>query len=310
MSTQKSKQSTGSKKSSKKASPKAPTPHSVALVTGANGGIGLETAVGIASRGGIVVMAARNRQKGLAAMEIVKERSGNDKVELLELDLASLTSVRKAAATFLATHDRLDLLVNNAGVMLTKREVTEDGFEATFGVNHLGHFLFTHLLLDTLKATDSARIINVSSAGHRMTLGLKFDDLMYSRRRYNGVRAYCDSKLANVLFTTELARRLEGTGVVVHALHPGVVRTHFAGDGDTQGLIAIGLKLTRGFYLSPADGAKTSLHAALSDEAGGMTGKYWAKSKLRRPRLPKNEAKQAARLWTLSAELVGLSATA
>ena len=276
----------------------------VCLVTGGNGGIGLETALGLARRGATVVVAARNPDKGQAAVQSVIARSGNPKVEFLQLDLASLASVRRAAAEFLGRHDRLDILVNNAGLILTRRETTEDGFEATFGVNHLGHFLFTDLLLDTIKRSAPARIINVSSAGHAMTTGLRLDDLMFTKRRYIGTRVYCDSKLANVLYTTELARRLEGTDVVVHALHPGVVRTRFAKDGDANWLWNIGTKIGGPFILSPEKGAATSLHVATSDEAGAVTGKYWAKSRLKRARLPKNEPEVAAELWRLSAELV------
>lgn len=282
----------------------------VCLVTGGNGGIGLETALGLAQQGATVVVAARNPEKGQAAVDEVIARSGNDKVELLQLDLASLTSVRRAAEAFQARHDRLHVLVNNAGLMLSAREVTEDGFEATFGINHLGHFLFTLLLLPTIEQSAPARIINVSSAGHAFTTGLDLDDLMFSRRRYSGTRAYCDSKLANVLFTTELARRLDGSGVVVHALHPGVVRTRFAKDGDASWLIDLGARLTAPFMISPAQGAKTSLHVALSAEAGAVTGKYWARSRVKRARLPRNEARVAAGLWRLSEELVGLAPAA
>lgn len=282
----------------------------VALVTGANGGIGLETAIGLAKRGATVVLAVRNPDKGLAAQKTVIERTGSKRIELLTLDLASLTSVRTAAAEFLERHDRLDLLINNAGVMLSSHQLTDDGFEATFGVNHLGHFLLTNLLLDRLIATGSARIINVSSAGHALTRGLKFDDLLYTRRRYNGVVAYCESKLANVLFTTELARRLSHTDVVTHSLHPGVVRTRLARDGD-GGWLGNTLSAIGGpFLISPERGAATTLHVATSDKAGKTTGKYWSKSRIKRARLPKSEAKDAARLWELSAELVGLEATA
>jgi len=275
----------------------------IALITGSNSGIGLETARGLARAGATVVMAARNLDKGNTAVADIRATTGSDKVELLQLDLASLESVRKAAAEFLGKHDALHLLVNNAGIMTTRQEKTRDGFEATMGVNHLGHFLLTQLLVDRMKASAPARIINVSSMGHMMTPGLKVDDLFYEKRRYVGLVAYADSKLANVLFTTELARRLEGTGVVVHALHPGMVRTGLGGNGQVPSF-AKKIWDVIPFVLNAEQGAATSLHVATSDEAGLLSGKYWSNSKVRRPRLPRNEPEVAQRLWDVSARLV------
>ncbi len=279
----------------------------VSLVTGGNSGIGLETAVGLAERGDTVYLCARNPDKGEAAVADARQRSGSERIHLLSLDLASLASVRAAAAAFLAKEDRLDLLVNNAGLILTARETTEDGFEATFGINHLGPFLLTNLLLPALKAAAPSRIVNLSSTGHTMSRGLDFDDLMVERRRYEGMLVYCDSKLANVLFTTELARRLEGTGVVAHAVHPGLVRTGFAMDGDAKGWFYWGAKAISPFMLSPKGGAKTSLHVATSEDAGRSSGEYWARRKRKKPSKQARDAEAAARLWAVSEELVGWS---
>ena len=278
----------------------------VCLVTGANVGVGLETARGLARRGATVVLACRNRTKAEVAAADIKASTGNQSVEIVELDLASLASVRAAADEFLSKHDRLDVLVNNAGLILSERSETADGFETQFGVNHLGHFLFTNLLLEVLKKSAPSRVLSLSSMGHVLSRGLDFDDLMYSRRKYWDIPVYCDSKLANVLFTKELAKRLEGTGVVAHAVHPGAVRTSFAGDGDTSGIFKWGSKLTSWAYLSPAKGARTSLHVATSEAAAATSGLYWASSKRKTPSRKARDTAAAERLWTVSAELVGL----
>ncbi len=276
----------------------------VCLITGANSGVGLETARNLASRGATVVMCARDRGRGEAALRDVQQSTGSDSLELLDLDLASLDSVRAAAASFLERHDRLDLLINNAGLILSERQTTQDGFESTFGINHLGHFSLTTLLLDALARSAPARVINLASEAHRMSRGLDLDDLMYERRSYNGWRAYGDSKLANILFTVELARRLEGTGVVAHAVHPGVVGTGFGRDGDVSGIMGRLIKLAGRFMLTPAQGARTSLHVATSDAAGACTGKYWAKSKQKRPTSYGRDEAAARALWERSEALI------
>ena len=279
--------------------------HKICLVTGANSGIGRETARGLAAEGWTVVVAARNRAKGEDAVADIRSTTGNQRVELLELDLADLGSVRDAAKRFTARHDRLHLLINNAGLVLGDRRTTSDGFEATFGINHLGHFLLTQLLLPTIKASAPARIINVASDAHRMSKGLDFDDLMYAKRKYSGFAAYGDSKLANILFTRELAARLEDSGVTVHAVHPGVVRTGFAMDGDVKGPLRLIAKLAGPFLLTPAKGARTTLHVATSDEGASSTGEYWAKSRRATPRAPALDDAAARQLWTVSESLVG-----
>lgn len=280
----------------------------VCVVTGANTGIGLETARELARRGAHVVMTARNMEKGEAALADVKSTTGSDRVQLVQLDLASLASVRKAAETILTWHEDLHVLVNNAGLILSERETTEDGFEATIGINHLGHFLLTRLLLDALLRSAPCRVVNLSSEGHRMARkGLDFDDLMVERRPYGGMNVYCESKLANILFTKELARRYGDQGLVSHAVHPGVVASGFAADGDTAGWFNWMTTLIRPFMITPAKGAATTLHVATSDEAGASNGLYWKRSKVSKPTAQARDEQAAKRLWEISEELLGLA---
>ena len=197
-----------------------------AIITGANTGIGLETAVDFAERNGRVILACRSKERGEAAVEQVKRRSGNNNVVFMQLDLASLDSVRNFATSVLDKEARIDILVNNAGIMACPYMKTADGFEMQFGVNHLGHFLLTNLLLDRLKEAPAARIVNVSSSAHQRGK-INFEDLN-STKNYIPWSAYGQSKLANVLFTRSLAKHLEGTNVITNALHPGVIRTELA----------------------------------------------------------------------------------
>ncbi|MCB9614577.1 MAG: SDR family oxidoreductase [Sandaracinus sp.] len=283
------------------------TSNKVVLVTGANTGIGKETAAALAKEGAHVVLAIRNRAKGEAAADEIESRSGV-RPELLTLDLASFASIREAAATFLAHHDKLHVLVNNAGLVLESRTTTVEGFETTFGVNHLGHFLFTQLLLGALKKAakedHEARIVNVSSDAHRWARrGLDWDDLQ-SEKKYASFDVYAKSKLANLYFTRALARRLEGTGVTVNALHPGVVATEFASSDDVGFFTSFGFKLVRPFLKTSAQGAATSIFLASSPEVRGVTGKYFADSKLKHPmRLAQDDA-LAERLWSISEAMV------
>jgi NAD(P)-dependent dehydrogenase (short-subunit alcohol dehydrogenase family) len=274
------------------------------IITGANSGIGLETAVGLAQAGAKTVITARDRARGEAAVTDIRARSGNDEVELVLFDLGSIASVREGAAAILARTDRIDVLVNNAGVVLSDRRVTEDGFEATFAVNHLGPFLLTELLLDRIKKSAPARIVNVASTAHQgARKGLDFDDLQ-STRAYGGMQVYSKSKLANIYFTTELARRLEGSGVTVNALHPGTVATGYGRDGDSSGLLAFGLKVIKPFILTAAQGARTSIYLASSPEVEGVTGRYFVKNKARSPSRVAQDDEAARRLWKISEELV------
>lgn len=277
------------------------------LITGANSGIGLATAHMAAAEGATLLMAARSVEKGQAAVEAVKEKSGNGNVELLQLDLASFASIRKAATEVMERHDRLEVLINNAGLILTERRTTEEGFEQTFGINHLGHFLLTNLLLDRLKASAPSRVINVASEAYLIAKdGLELDDLNWESRKFSGFRAYGESKLANIFFTRVLAKRLEGTGVVTHALHPGTIRSGFGKDGDTRGPYRVLSWLFGPFLKGPKAGAKVAMHCATSEEAGQTSGAYWVSSKNKTEKL-KDYAKDeeaAERLWQLSEEFV------
>jgi len=276
----------------------------VVVVTGSNIGIGLETAVGVATLGATTVLACRNQEKAaVAATEIVK-RSGNDDVHLVTLDLSDLASVRTAAGDILSRWDRLDVLVNNAGGTWSERQITAQDIELTLGVNHLGPFYLTNLLLDRLKASAPSRIINLASVGHHMAWrGMRFDDLQ-SVKRYAAMEAYSRSKLANVLFSRELARKLSGTGVTVNAVHPGPVRSGFGMDGDLKGLIGLGNKVIRPFEISSAAGAKTSIHLAASPDVEGQTGQYWVRSKPGHMSAQARNDEQATRLWDESEKLL------
>jgi len=283
----------------------------VAIVTGANTGIGLETARALAERGMTVVMCSRDAARGQAAIDDVRASTGSGSLELCALDLGSLVSVRAAASEILSRHPRVHVLVNNAGLVLSDRRTTTDGFEATFGVNHLGHFLFTHGLLSALEegareAGEPSRIVNVSSDAHRMSRGLSWDDLGCERRKYRELSVYADSKLANILFTRELARRFEGRGVVAHAVHPGVVGSRFGWDGDTRGWFAFGVKLVKPFLLTPAKGARTSIHAATAEDAARASGLYWTRSRPVKPSRAARDDEAAERLWQVSEQLVGV----
>jgi retinol dehydrogenase-12 len=277
----------------------------VVIITGGNAGIGKEAAVALAGLGARVVITARNPERGRAALEEVRERANRADVEVMDLDLASLASIRRFADAFLGRHDRLDVLLNNAGLVLSRRTVTEDGFEATFGVNHLGHFALTALLLDRLEANpDGTRVVNVSSHAHRgARTGLDFDDLQ-SERGYRAFPVYCKSKLANIYFTRELARRLEGTKVTANALHPGYVRSEFGRGGDMNPLFALGTRLGAPFAISPARGARTSVYLASSPEVDGVTGGYFFRCRPASVSRAAQDDTAARRLWDVSDELV------
>ncbi len=277
------------------------------VVTGANSGIGFETATALAGMGARVVVTARNADKGRAAVAAVAQRLGGEaQVQLVVFDLADLSSVRRGAAEILEQAPRLDVLVNNAGLVLSERSETVDGFEATFATNHLGPFLLTNLLLDRIRASSPARIVNVASTAHSAARkGILFDDLQ-SEKRYATMRVYGQSKLANILFTQELARRLEGTGVTANSLHPGTVRTGYGADGDARGLLAFGIKISSPFFLSPAEGARTSVYLASDTAVAGVSGEYFVKCKARQPKPWARDQEAARRLWQVSEELVGL----
>ena len=273
------------------------------IITGANGGIGKETAVDLARRNARVIMACRSVEKGEKAAVEVRKRSGSDDVVFVQLDLASLTSVRQFAAKVLEEEPRLDILINNAGVMACPYTKTEDGFEMQFGVNHLAHFLLTNLLLDRLKEAPSARIVNVSSHGHIMGK-INFDDLN-SQRSYGAWSAYGHSKLANILFTRSLAKRLEGTNVTANALHPGSVKTELG--RHARFIATIAYWIFPIFIKTPWEGAQTSIYCAVSEEMEGVSGKYLADCKILKTKNKEaTDDEIAERLWQVSAQMVGL----
>ena len=277
----------------------------VVVITGGNTGIGKEAAVGLASAGARVVITSRNEQRGRAAQKEIADRSGNSEVDVMTLDLASFRSIRSFAADVLDRFDRLDVLLNNAGLILLRRQETEDGFEETFGVNHLGHFLLTDLLVDRLEASAPARVVVVSSRAHKGARhGLDFDDLQ-AERGYRWMDAYNKSKLANIYFTRELARRLDGTGVTVNALHPGFVRSEFGRGGDLGGMYGFGMHYLAGpFAISAKRGARTSIYLASSPEVEGVTGGYFFKCKPATPSQVGQDDDAARRLWNVSERLV------
>src|SRR2546427_10260892 len=272
----------------------------VLLVTGANSGIGKATALGLARLGGTVVMACRSATRGEAARQDIVRDSGNSKVYLEIVDLASEDSTRSFAEEFKRKYRRLDVLINNAGVYTPHREVTPDGLERTFEVNYLSGFLLTHLLLDLLKKSAPSRIVNVSSSAHSGGT-IHFDDLQ-GERRYGGFGAYGQSKLAQILFTPELARRLQGTGVTVNACHPGVIRTNLGIGGASAGV-----RFVRVFLKSPEKGAETPIYLSISPDVAGVTGKYFANKHIREPSRAARDPAAARRLFDVSAELAHLS---
>jgi NAD(P)-dependent dehydrogenase (short-subunit alcohol dehydrogenase family) len=276
-----------------------------AVITGGNTGIGMEAAVGLAELGAQVVITSRNEERGRAARDEIVERSGNQSVEVMPLDLASFRSIRSFAADVLDRFDRLDVLVDNAGLIHQRRTETEEGFETTFGVNHLGHFLLTDLLLDRLRTSAPARVVVVASNAHKgARRGLDFDDLQ-GERKYRWMDAYSKSKLANIYFTRELARRLDGTGVTVNALHPGFVRSEFGRGGDLGGVYGWGIKyLASPFAISPEKGARTTIYLASSLEVDGVTGGYFYKCKPATPSTVAQDDAAARRLWNVSEQLV------
>ncbi len=279
------------------------------LITGANAGIGKITARELAKMGARVVMVARSQERGEAALAEIKAASGSDKVDLLLADLSSQTAVRQLAADFRANYDRLDVLINNAGALFLKRELSVDGIEMTFALNHLAYFLLTNLLLDMLEASAPARIINVSSVAHEMS-PLDFDDLQ-SEKGYRGFQVYGKSKLANVLFTHELDRRLNrrlnSNGVTVNALHPGFVGTHFAKNNGR--LVRLAMFFINKFALPPEKGAETSIYLASSPEVANISGQYFYQKKAKRSAKFAYDEDAARRLWQISEQMTGLDAS-
>ncbi len=274
----------------------------VCIVTGANSGIGKATALGLAQMGATVVMVCRNQSKGEEAQNEIKEKSENDAIDLMLADLSSQESIRQLAENFQQHYQQLHVLINNAGVANLTRRETSDGFEMMFAVNYLAPFLLTNILLEKLKASAPARIVNVSSESHQA--GYIIMDDLQSEKKYK-FKAYGQSKLALVLFTYELARMLQGTSVNANCLHPGFVATNFGQNG--AGSVGRGIvKLISRLGISPEEGAKTSIYLASSPEIEGVTGKYFIKSiPVRSAPISYDETLQR-QLWEVSAKLVNL----
>lgn len=276
----------------------------VVVITGSNSGIGKEVAVALAAMGATTVLACRNVDKAATAAAEVKSRAASDRVHVVPLDLADLSSVRTGAAEIERTWGRVDVLINNAGGLWTERRTTAQGFEQTFGVNHLGHFYLTNLLLDRLAASAPARVINVASAAHRLaTRGLRWDDLQ-SVRHYSGIGAYNRSKLANILFNRGLAKRLDPNAVTANAAHPGPVRSGFGMDGDMTGLAGIGMRLVRPFEITPAAGADTVIFLAIDPAVQSITGGYWANRQPAKQSAAARDDGAADRLWAESERML------
>ena len=276
------------------------------LVTGGTGGIGMAAAIGLASMGARVGITGRGRARAEQAAAAIVRESGNPAVDVFVADMSSQAEVRRLAREVLATYQRLDVLLNNVGGFWAHRQVTADGLEHTFALNHLAPFLLTSLLLDRLMASAPARVVTVSSGAHT-TGKLDFDDLM-GQRKYSAQRAYSQSKLANVMFTYELARRLAGTGVTATVLHPGVTRTNFGAE-DQAAFFKVMQPLVRPFLNTPADGAATPIYLATSAEVAGVTGRYFANRKPKASNRASYDTAAAARLWRVSAGLVGSRST-
>jgi NAD(P)-dependent dehydrogenase (short-subunit alcohol dehydrogenase family) len=275
------------------------------LVTGATAGIGVPTARVLAERGATVVLVGRNRAKCEATTAQIKQQTGNPNVDYLVADLSALAEVRRLAAEFQNRHNRLDVLVNNAGAIFLSRQVTAEGLEMTFALNHLSYFLLTTLLLDTLKASALARIVNVSSRAHQRA-SINFEDLQ-GDKRFDGQAAYGQSKLANILFTYELARRLAGSGVTANALHPGVVASNFATNNGPVGWFF--RLVANPFSISNEKGAQTSIYLAASPDVEGATGKYFVECKEVRSSPASYDEAAARRLWEASERITGQSTT-
>lgn len=275
----------------------------ICLVTGATSGIGKATAQALAQMGATVVMVGRNATKTTQLVEEIRAASGNPNVDSLLADLSSQQDIRRLAAEFWTQYSHLHVLLNNAGATFTTRQLSVDGIEMTFALNHLAYFLLTNLLLDILKASAPARIINVSSDAHS---GGKIDfDNLQGERSYSGFGPYGNSKLANILFTTELARRLQGTGVTVNALHPGLTSTGFGRNNPGLLMKIMGAVIPL-IARSPEKGAETSIYLASSPEVQSITGKYFVKRKVTQPAPQAADQAVARKLWDASAEMAHL----
>ena len=272
------------------------------MITGASSGIGRATALELARMGADLVLVCRDRGRADATVAEIRTSTGNSRVEVVIADLSSQQAIRQLARDYLATDRPLHVLINNAGVVNLRRRLTVDGIETVFAVNHLAYFLLTNVLLDRLKESAPARIVNVASEAHRFGV-LNFDDLG-GERSYRTMRIYGQSKLANILFTYELARRLHGTGVTVNCLHPGAVATGLGKNNGSWAKVVIAM--LRPFFRTPESGAATSIYLASSPQVDGISGKYFRNCKETRSSQASYDMAAASRLWELSTQMTGL----
>ena len=280
----------------------------VVMVTGATNGIGLESAKALAALGATIVGVGRNPQKCTEATQQIKAATGNSGVEFLVADLSVQAQVRQLAETFKQKYNRLDVLLNNAGGYFAKRDVSADDTEMTWALNHLNYFLLSDLLLDVIKASAPARIVNVSSGAHTGAKRINFEDVEF-KTGYSGWSAYSHSKLANVMFTYALARRLDGTKVTATVLHPGFVATGFG--HNNGGLMRTGMNVVQKIAAKkPEQGAATSVYLASSSEVEGVTGKYFSDSKETKSASASYDVSAQQRLWELSEQMVARRVTA
>lgn len=284
--------------------PTLPMANKVVLITGGTGGIGKATAIGLARLGARIGITGRDRARAEQAAADIRTASGTPAVDAFAADMTSQAEVRRLAVAVLAAYPRLDVLVNNVGGFWAHRHLTADGLERTFALNYLAPFLLTSLLLDRLTSSAPARVVTVSSGAQAMGR-IAFDDLQ-GTRNYSGQRAYSQSKLASVMFTNELARRLAGTGVTANCLHPGVVRTNF-GSEDQARFFAVISRVTLPLLKTPAQGAQTAIYLASSPDMDGITGQFFANRKLKTANKAAYDTDLTARLWQVSADLVGMT---
>lgn len=274
----------------------------VCMVTGATAGIGEVTALELAKRGATVIVVSRSRERCESTTARIKQVTGNSQIDFLVADLSSQAHIRQAAEDFKARYQRLDVLVNNAGAFFMNRRESKDGFEMTFALDHLSYFLLTQQLLDMLEDSAPARIVNVSSDAHRGGT-INFDDLN-SKRKFSGWKAYSQAKLANILFTYELDRRLKGKGITSNTLHPGFVASQFAKNNGA--LSRAVMPVAHLFAKTPQQGARTSVYLATSPEVEGISGQYFVDEKPARSSPISYDQSIASKLWQVSAEMVGL----
>jgi NAD(P)-dependent dehydrogenase (short-subunit alcohol dehydrogenase family) len=278
----------------------------ICIVTGANSGIGKETALGLAQIGARVVMVCRNAEKGKAALEEIRRESGSSQVDLLMADMSSQASIRALAEQIQQKYPRLDVLVNNAGGAALARTLSADGIEMTLATNHLGAALLTLLLLDLLKASAPSRIVNVSSCEAQQPSRLDMDDLQFERRKYSGVAAYRQSKLLMNAFTFELARRLAGTGVTANCLHPGAVATNIWSSAALPRIFKLLIALVKPFMLNSKRGAAVSLYLAASPEVAQVSGEYFVKCKPAKSNPLSRDPKLMAEVWLWTEKMTSL----